>query len=259
MNEQLKILSSADYSERIEYRGSSCCLIVNNNLKEDKCMFGFVDLENDFEAAKGLFEKAERRAKELGFRRLFGPMNYNTWMSYRWALNDFDVKYFPDCDNENIGLPYEGLQVPREAVCGDGGASCEQEFHGHGAADDVGCSDNNCVHTLDVIESCRADHGHDSFRGAGAERGDPLAEPSDVIWMESVNVLCGDYSLDDFGRVDLLGHGELHQDPVDCIVSVELVDEIENFLLGGLCRKIIGLGDKSAFLAGLSLVADIDL
>ena len=106
MNEQLKILSSADYSERIEYRGSSCYLIVNNNLKEDKCMFGFVDLENDFEAAQGLFEKAERRAKELGFRRLFGPMNYNTWMSYRWALNDFDVKYFPDCDNEAYHIDF---------------------------------------------------------------------------------------------------------------------------------------------------------
>ena len=26
-------------------------------------------------------------------------MNYSTWMSYRWALNDHNVKYYPDCNN----------------------------------------------------------------------------------------------------------------------------------------------------------------
>ena len=100
MNRQLKILESADYSERIENGRSSCYIIVNNKLAEDKCMFGFVELREDFDEARGLFEKAERRAMELGFSRLIGPMNYNTWMSYRWALNDFDVKYFPDCENK---------------------------------------------------------------------------------------------------------------------------------------------------------------
>lgn len=100
MDKQLKILDSADYSERIENGSSSCYIIVNNKLAEDKCMFGFAQLRDDFDEVKGLFEKAERRAKELGFSRLIGPMNYNTWMSYRWALNDFDVKYFPDCQNE---------------------------------------------------------------------------------------------------------------------------------------------------------------
>ena len=100
MDKQLKILASADYSERFENGSSSCYLIVNNNLAEDKCMFGFVELKNDFEEARGLFRKAERRARELGFRRLIGPMNYNTWMSYRWALNGFDREYFPDCKNE---------------------------------------------------------------------------------------------------------------------------------------------------------------
>ena len=100
MNREAEILGAADYSKKIEYGKSSLVLIVNNRLKKHNGMFGFVVLKNDFDEAKGLFEAAERRARELGFRELIGPLNYNTWMSYRWALNRYDVKYYPDCENE---------------------------------------------------------------------------------------------------------------------------------------------------------------
>jgi len=100
MNREAEILKDADYSEKIALGQSSLVLIVNKKLEKHHCMFGFVTLKNDFDEAKGLFDAAERRARELGYRELIGPLNYNTWMSYRWALNRFDVKYFPDCENE---------------------------------------------------------------------------------------------------------------------------------------------------------------
>ena len=67
------------------------------------------------------------------------------------------------------------------------------------SADDVGRSDDYRVHSLDVIKASGADHGHDSFRGAGAQRRYSLAEPSDVVGMEAVYVLRGNDSLDDLG------------------------------------------------------------
>lgn len=106
MNKELGILELADYSEKISYKDSSCYLIVNKKLKEHQCMFGFVDLPEDFDTVKKMFDKVEQKAKKLGYAEIIGPMNYDTWMSYRWALNDYDVKYYPDCDNPKYYVDY---------------------------------------------------------------------------------------------------------------------------------------------------------
>lgn len=106
MNKELGILELADYSEKISYKDGSCYLIVNKKLKEHQCMFGFVDLPEDFDTVKKMFDKVEQKAKKLGYAEIVGPMNYDTWMSYRWALNDYDVKYYPDCDNPKYYVDY---------------------------------------------------------------------------------------------------------------------------------------------------------
>ena len=106
MNRELEILKLADYSEQIKCGEASCYLIVNKNLKEHQCMFGFVDLLEDYTVVSKLFSKMEQRAKSLGYKEIIGPMNYDTWMSYRWALNDYDVKYYPDCDNPKYYVDY---------------------------------------------------------------------------------------------------------------------------------------------------------
>ena len=106
MDKELKILELADYKEYIEYEDCSCYLIVNNNIEEYNCMFGFVKLTENFENVKQLFNKVEKRAKELGFKNIIGPVNYTTWMSYRWAINNFDVKYYPDCNNAEYYVKY---------------------------------------------------------------------------------------------------------------------------------------------------------
>lgn len=106
MNKELEILNLAEYKEYIEYMDCSCYLIVNKQMDEYKCMFGFVNLSNNFENTKELFNRVEKRAKELGYKNIIGPVNYTTWMSYRWATNNYDVKYFPDCDNQAYYIDY---------------------------------------------------------------------------------------------------------------------------------------------------------
>ncbi len=106
MNKELEILKLADYSEKIEVGDASCYLIVNKKQTEHECMFGFAKLSTDFDETKKMFNKLEQKAKKLGYKEIIGPMNYDTWMSYRWALNEHDTKYYPDCDNPKYYVDY---------------------------------------------------------------------------------------------------------------------------------------------------------
>lgn len=122
MDREIKILELADYYEKFEHGGCRTYLIVNRNVKEHPAMFGFVELSEDYGEAEAVFKEMEKRAKELGFRSLIGPMNYCTWMSYRWAIDNFEFRLFPDCTNpsyynEWIGrLGYRELYTYRSAV-----------------------------------------------------------------------------------------------------------------------------------------------
>lgn len=99
LNREFEILRFADYFEKFEIKGNFAYLIVNKNMEKYKAMFGFVELKNDFDSAEILFDRIEKRAKELGFSEIIGPVNYSTWMSYRWAISNFDLKLYPDCNN----------------------------------------------------------------------------------------------------------------------------------------------------------------
>ena len=99
MEKELEILKLADYSEHFELNGASAYLIVNKNIADHPCMFGFVTLPEDYDIAKELFSRIENKARELGYKDIVGPLNYTTWMSYRWAISNFETKLMPDCDN----------------------------------------------------------------------------------------------------------------------------------------------------------------
>ena len=99
MSRELDILQLADYYEKITFRDAEAYLIINKKIEKYNCLFGFISFPNDFETAKGLFDLLEQTALSKGYHHLVGPVNYCTWMSYRWAINNFDCKLFPDCDN----------------------------------------------------------------------------------------------------------------------------------------------------------------
>lgn len=99
MNQELEILALADYSERFVVNDCSAYLIINKRMSDHQCLFGFTKLSDSVEDARKLFSDMEQRAKELGYNQLVGPVNYCSWMSYRWAISNFETKLFPDCTN----------------------------------------------------------------------------------------------------------------------------------------------------------------
>lgn len=121
MDKELEILKLADYYEEFKINDAHAYLIINKKIKEHPCMFGFVTLPNDFNTSQELFNKIEAKAKQLGYKDIIGPLNYTTWMSYRFATNNFDFKLYPDCTNPKYyvdfvkKLGYQELYTYRSA------------------------------------------------------------------------------------------------------------------------------------------------
>ena len=99
MHQELEILSLADYYEKFSEGGCSAYLIINKKMEDHKCLFGFTELSESLDEARALFSAMERRAKELGYDAIVGPVNYCSWMTYRWAISNYETKLFPDCTN----------------------------------------------------------------------------------------------------------------------------------------------------------------
>ncbi|WP_022765914.1 hypothetical protein [Butyrivibrio sp. XPD2006] len=52
---------------------------------------GFFECENNKEASRFLFGKAEQYCRDKGFSRIEGPVNASFWVGYRLKINRFDV------------------------------------------------------------------------------------------------------------------------------------------------------------------------
>ena len=106
MEREKGILQIADYYEKFEVGNSSAYLIINENMRDYKAMFGFTELSDKKDEWKELFRLIEEKAKALGCSALVGPLNNSTWMSYRWAISRFDLRYYPDCTNPTFYHDY---------------------------------------------------------------------------------------------------------------------------------------------------------
>ena len=67
----------------------------------------------------------------------------------------------------------------------------------------------------------------------------PGRQPSDIDDVEAVDVLVGIDRGQDRGLVDLLRQRQLHQDAVDAVVAVELLDQVEQLGLAGRGRQAV--------------------
>ncbi len=99
MEKELEILQIADYYEKFGVGDATAYLMVNKQMTDHQCMFGFVSLPNDLQIAQELFSQIEEKAASLGYKEIVGPINYTTWLSYRWTISNFEQKLYPDCDN----------------------------------------------------------------------------------------------------------------------------------------------------------------
>lgn len=86
VNKQYKVISCND---------SNVTIINNNN---DTYYFGFVNVShNDDDLV--MINKLKEEVKLLK-TEIIGPMNGNTFYSYRFAIDEFDLKFYPDCTND---------------------------------------------------------------------------------------------------------------------------------------------------------------
>ena len=84
-------------------------------------------------------------------------------------------------------------------------------------------------------------------------------KPPHAHRMEAVHVLFRINGQQAFLRVEPLGQGQLQQNAVHVGVGVALADKIEQFLLGGRGRQVVGKGNNTGLGAGALFVAHIDL
>jgi hypothetical protein len=139
----------------------------------------------------------------------------------------------PACPRRPRGCPRARPRAgPGEAMADGRGRAGEQQLERHRPADDVGGADHHRVPAAhrDVVARQQAHHA----RGrAGAQQGDALGEPADVVGMEAVDVLGRVDGLDDPACVELRGERQLDQDAVDGRVLVEPGDQgVEGGLAG---------------------------
>ena len=99
MRDEREILALADYHERFAVNGCEAELIVNKHMADHRCLFGFVTLTDNGNDVAALFSAMEKKAAELGYHELVGPVNYCSWMNYRMAISRFDLHLYPDCTN----------------------------------------------------------------------------------------------------------------------------------------------------------------
>ena len=173
-----------------------------------------------------------------------------------------DEAGLPYGNDEDVRRRRDLRQVPRPGVDhghGRVGTDALLDHHGgHGLAYDVAPSDDH--HVLPSRLDARP-HQHllDAGGRGGEEVGVAYEHPADVPGMEAVDVLRRVDGVDDGLLVDVVGQWELHQEPVDRRVRVELRDLAQKLLLRGLLWHPHGQGLHPELLAHLALLPDVDL
>lgn len=109
--EYIEILQSkfGKQSNLMKYIDTYECVMIDNSigvvmknpaLDHNCALFGYIDFPDDIEIAGKLFFLIEEKAKKMGAEYLIGPINYATWMSYRWMTYGFNnPKVTPEINN----------------------------------------------------------------------------------------------------------------------------------------------------------------
>ena len=76
--------------------------------------------------------------------------------------------------------------------------------------------------------------------------------------MEAVDVLLGGDSLQDLAAVNLGGEGQLHENSVNAVSRIEIVDKLDEFSGRRLRRRSYRFAIDTHLAAGFDLVANVD-
>ena len=163
-----------------------------------------------------------------------------------------------DGGDQDVGLAGDGGEVGGAGVADRDRAVLPQQQAGHRLADDGAAPDDHRP-AAGEGDAVALEQGDDA---GGGRRGEPrLVEPeaADVDRVEAVDVLVGIDAVEHPLLVDLPGERELHQDAVDRVLGVELVEQGEELVLGGLGGEPEGAAQHADLGAALDLAAHVGL
>ena len=93
---------------------------------------------------------------------------------------------------------------------------------------------------------------------AGTSPGSPRASSPALVGVSPSTSFAGIESGDHRTLIEMVRQGQLDEDPVDLVVLVQLIDQIEQVLLGdGAIRLVVEVAD-SGLLGGLVLAPHVD-
>ena len=92
LNQKLSQIDNSNFKV-FNYKGNSITLIE----KKDIFYFGYVDIK-DISCGQTLIDMIDEYLNENNISILLGPINNNTWYSYRFPLDNYDWVLYPDCN-----------------------------------------------------------------------------------------------------------------------------------------------------------------
>lgn len=103
---EAEVLKLAERWEALESAsGASAVLMRNPALEAGTLLFGFFDCPEGTAEGPEFLSALCQRAEDWGGERLLGPMNYFTWLSYRWVTEGFEDPHVPPEPSNGPHLP----------------------------------------------------------------------------------------------------------------------------------------------------------
>ncbi len=163
-----------------------------------------------------------------------------------------------DGGHDHIGLQRHGFQVGGGTVAqGDRGVFLQQHQR-HGLADDVAAANHHGMLAAQIVADA-VQHLHAAIRRAGPEARLAHHQGAGAGDVETVHVFCRCNRFNDFLRINVRGQRQLHQDAVDGGVLVERFHARQQFGFGQGGGVLLQHRVQAGVMAGLDLVAHIDL
>ena len=163
-----------------------------------------------------------------------------------------------DSGHEDVGAPRVAREIVGARVADRHGHVLGEEQHRHRLADDLAAADHHGLLALQLHAVLREHHHHARRRRGHQERLAEIEEPR-VLHVEPVDVLRRIHGAQHRRLVHVLGQRQLHEDPVHCVVGVEVGDELEDLGLGRVGWEAMVARVDPGLVRGLVLRADVDV
>ena len=135
-----------------------------------------------------------------------------------------DARFAYGYDND-VCLANMAFEIFRESVAGGHSTSFQQKLQAHRATHNIRSANDHRVHASDVCAGAVEQVDHTSRRAWTKQR-HTLSETTYIERVEAIDIFCRVNALQNFIGSETSREGQLHQDAVDVVVVIQLVDQV---------------------------------